>query len=67
MGMLNDENLDRLCRSCGHAFSEFLHEMAEHNSKIAACPRCGKPHHFKQSKADKPVVVQRRARRIVTN
>jgi hypothetical protein len=65
--MLNDPKLDRLCRSCGHAFSQFLHEMAEHNSKIAACPRCGKPHHFKHSNSDKPVAAQRRARRMGTN
>jgi hypothetical protein len=65
--MLNDEKLNRLCRSCGHAFSQFLHEMAEHNSKIAGCPRCGKPHHFKHPKSDKPVVAQLRARKILTN
>jgi hypothetical protein len=64
--MLNDEKLDGLCRSCGHAFSQFLHQMAEHNSKIAACPLCGKPHHFTHSTSDKTVVVQRRARKIVT-
>jgi Zn finger protein HypA/HybF involved in hydrogenase expression len=67
--MLNDEKLDGLCRDCGQAFSLFLHEMADHNAKVAACPRCGKPHLHKRPKVkpDKPVAAQRRARKILTD
>jgi NMD protein affecting ribosome stability and mRNA decay len=67
--MLNDEKLDGLCGDCGQAFSEFLLEMADHNAKVATCPRCGKPHLHKRTKAkpDKPVAAQRRARKIVTD
>jgi DNA-directed RNA polymerase subunit RPC12/RpoP len=61
--MLNDEKLDGLCGDCGQAFSVFLHEMAERNAKVVACPRCGKPHPHKRAKAEKPMSGLRRARK----
>jgi len=66
--MLNDDKLDGLCADCGESFSIFLHEMADHNAKVATCPRCGKPHLHKPPapKVDKPVALQRRARKSVT-
>ena len=42
----NDENVDLLCDDCGQTFSNFLHEMAEQNAKVATCPKCGKIHEF---------------------
>lgn len=30
-----------VCQGCGEAFSAFLNEMAEHNTKVV-CPKCGK-------------------------
>ena len=32
-----------LCRNCGRALTEFLHEMEEHNAEVV-CPDCGKKH-----------------------
>jgi hypothetical protein len=57
MSMLDDEKLDDLCGDCGQAFSEFLHEMAEQNSKVAACPRCGKPHLHQKPEPEQPLAV----------
>jgi ribosomal protein S27AE len=51
---MNDEKLNRLCGQCGQAFSVFLHEMAKHNAKVTACPKCGKNHEFKPVKGAKP-------------
>jgi len=67
--MLNDDNLDGLRGDCGESFSEFLQEMADHNAKVAACPRCGKPHLHKPSKPTprKPVAAHGRGRKIATN
>ena len=64
--MLNDEKVDLLCQDCGQALSEFLHEMAEHNAKVATCPKCGKVHDHKPPKAEKPVARARRVRKIVS-
>jgi DNA-directed RNA polymerase subunit RPC12/RpoP len=67
--MANDDKLDDLCGDCGQAFSSFLNEMADHNAKVTACPRCGKPHPHKppQPATEKPVAAQRRARTVVTH
>ncbi len=50
-----DEKVDLECEDCGEAFSAFLQEMAEHNSKVTACPKCGKQHPFEPPKAAKAV------------
>ena len=34
---------DPLCRNCGRALTEFLHEMEEHNAEVV-CPDCGNKH-----------------------
>ena len=44
---MSDEKVDFLCDDCGEAFSAFLHDMADHNAKVTACPKCGKNHEFK--------------------
>jgi uncharacterized Zn finger protein len=40
------DSIDQLCENCGETFSEFLHEIAEQNAKVATCPKCGKIHEF---------------------
>jgi predicted RNA-binding Zn-ribbon protein involved in translation (DUF1610 family) len=40
---------DLLCADCGEALSTFLQEIADHNAKVTACPKCGKHHEFKRS------------------
>jgi hydrogenase maturation factor HypF (carbamoyltransferase family) len=50
----SDQKTDLLCDGCGQAFSAFLNEMAEHNAKVTACPKCGKHHDFDPPKAAKP-------------
>ena len=52
---MSDDKLDLSCEDCGQAFSDFLHEMADQNAKVATCPKCGKIHEF-PSKAAKPGV-----------
>ena len=52
---MSAEKSDLLCDNCGQAFSAFLNEMAEHNAKVTACPKCGKHHDIKPPKAAKPV------------
>src|SRR5713226_10232402 len=52
---MSDEKVDFLCDDCGEAFSAFLHDMADHNAKVTACPKCGKNHEFKPPEAAKPV------------
>jgi hypothetical protein len=47
---MNTDSIDRLCEDCGEAFSDFLHEMAEKNAKIATCPKCGKIHQYADAK-----------------
>jgi hypothetical protein len=49
-----DEKPNLLCDDCGEALTTFLQEMAEHNAKVTACPKCGKHHEFKRPKAAKP-------------
>jgi predicted sulfurtransferase len=36
-------DLEVLCRHCGHALSKFLHQMEEHNAEVV-CPSCGTKH-----------------------
>jgi len=52
---MSDDSIDLLCEHCGQAFSAFLHEMAEKNAQVTACPSCGKAHDGKPPKAAKPV------------
>jgi hypothetical protein len=52
---MSDEKVGLLCDGCGEEFSAFLNEMAEHNAKVTACPKCGKNHEFKPPKAANPV------------
>lgn len=52
---LSKDSIDRLCEDCGETFSEFLHEMAEQNAKVATCPKCGKIHEFAKTKVVKAV------------
>jgi hypothetical protein len=49
-----DEKPNLVCDDCGEALSAFLQEMAEHNAKVTACPKCGKQHGFKPPKSAKP-------------
>jgi len=46
-------DLEVLCRHCGRALSEFLHEMEEHNAEVV-CPSCGKKHVGKNRAGDDP-------------
>ena len=48
---MEEQKFDALCTDCGETFSSFLTEMAEHNAKVTACPKCGKHHDFKAPKA----------------
>jgi uncharacterized Zn finger protein len=52
---VSKDSIDRLCDDCGETFSEFLHEMAEQNAKVATCPKCGKIHEFPKTKEVKVV------------
>jgi predicted RNA-binding Zn-ribbon protein involved in translation (DUF1610 family) len=52
--IMSEEKADLLCSDCGEALSAFLQEMADHNAKITACPKCGKHHEFKPPKTAKP-------------
>jgi hypothetical protein len=52
-----------LCEDCGEALSTFLQEMAEHNAKVTACPKCGKQHPFEPAKAARPVAKPRPRKR----
>jgi uncharacterized Zn finger protein len=52
---LSKDSIDLLCEDCGETFSEFLHEMAEQNAKVATCPKCGKIHEFAKTKEVKAV------------
>src|SRR5260370_38992576 len=44
---MSDEKIDFLCDDCGEAFSAFLHDMADHNAKVTACPKGGRNHEFR--------------------
>lgn len=50
---MSNDSIERLCEDCGETFSEFLHEMAEQNAKVATCPKCGKIHEFAKTKEAK--------------
>ena len=52
---MSDEKVDLLCEHCGKEFSAFLHEMADHNAKVTACPSCGKGRDGKAPKTAEPV------------
>jgi ribosome-binding protein aMBF1 (putative translation factor) len=54
---LNEQKLGDSCEECGETFSAFLNEMATHNAKVTACPKCGKQHAHKPAKA--PMAVAR--------
>jgi ribosome-binding protein aMBF1 (putative translation factor) len=61
---LNDEEkLSESCEGCGEAFSDFLNDMAAHNAKVTACPKCGKQHAFKPAKPPAAVARPRAQRR----
>lgn len=46
---MSDESIEALCKHCGQALTDFLHEMEEHNAEVV-CPACGK----KQDRAVSP-------------
>jgi uncharacterized Zn finger protein (UPF0148 family) len=48
---------DTLCKHCGHALYEFLHEMEEHNAAVV-CPACGKKYVPAASAATPQAVTQ---------
>lgn len=52
---LSKDSIDRLCGDCGETFSEFLHEIAKQNAKVATCPKCGKIHEFAKTREVKAV------------
>jgi hypothetical protein len=58
-----DDRLDLVCNHCGEALSTFLQDMADHNAKVTACPKCGKQHEFKPPKTAKPVATARTAKK----
>jgi uncharacterized Zn finger protein len=53
------DSIDQLCENCGETFSEFLHEIAEQNAKVATCPKCGKIHEFPKTNAARPETRRR--------
>jgi uncharacterized Zn finger protein len=61
---MTSDSIDRLCEACGETFSEFLHEMAEKNAKVATCPKCGKIHDFADLKLVKPSTKTRPLKRV---
>jgi uncharacterized Zn finger protein len=52
--MSNNDSIETLCGECGETLSNFLHEMAEQNAKVATCPKCGKIHDVGAPKASPP-------------
>jgi hypothetical protein len=48
-----------VCDGCGEAFSSFLQDMADHNAKVTACPKCGKNHEFTPPKPAQPIAGAR--------
>jgi hypothetical protein len=59
----NEEKLSESCEDCGEAFSAFLNDMAAHNAKVTACPKCGKQHAFKPAKPPTALARPRAQRR----
>jgi predicted RNA-binding Zn-ribbon protein involved in translation (DUF1610 family) len=51
----SEQKTDLLCDGCGEAFSAFLTEMAKHNAKVTACPKCGKHHDFNPPRTNRAV------------
>lgn len=49
-GTADTRPLDLICDDCGEAFSSFLQEIADHNAKVTACPKCGENHPFHPAK-----------------
>jgi ribosome-binding protein aMBF1 (putative translation factor) len=65
---LNEQKLGDSCEECGETFSAFLNEMATHNAKVTACPKCGKQHAHKPAKAPMAVARPRTLRKkLATN
>jgi uncharacterized Zn finger protein len=62
---LSKDSIDRLCEDCGETFSEFLHEMAEQNAKVATCPKCGKIHEFAKTKEVKTVPRRGSVKKVI--
>jgi uncharacterized Zn finger protein len=54
------DQIDLLCDNCGQTFSDFLHQMADQNAKVATCPKCGKIHETNPEK----IQAETRARRV---
>lgn len=54
--MSENDDLDPLCSDCPEALSDFLQEIAEHNAKVTACPKCGKHHALKPQTVTDPVL-----------
>jgi uncharacterized Zn finger protein len=52
---MSDEKIDPSCDDCGQTLSDFLHEMADQNAKVATCPKCGKIHEFPPKAAQSAV------------
>ena len=57
--------IDLLCNHCGQTFSAFLHEMADQNAKVTACPNCGKVHDGKPPRTAKPVAGARPIKKTI--
>jgi transcription elongation factor Elf1 len=62
---MSDEKSDLLCEDCGQELSSFLQEMAEHNAKVTACPKCGKNHEFKTPQSAEPVPANHPSRKPI--
>ncbi len=60
---MSEDSIEQSCKHCGETFSNFLHEMADQNAKVATCPKCGKIHEFPDLKAAKPVKKRRSLKR----
>jgi hypothetical protein len=63
------DKIDGLCEDCGVELSAFLHEMADHNAKVTACPKCGKHHPYvppKTAKAPARVRSRKSVKKVVS-
>jgi uncharacterized Zn finger protein len=56
---MKKDSIDLLCENCGQTFSDFLHQMADQNAKVATCPKCGKIHAISPAKPARPVARAR--------
>jgi hypothetical protein len=59
-----EETIDALCDRCGQAFSAFLHEMADKNSKVV-CPTCRENVDCDPPPVREPVTKNRVIKRII--